>query len=61
VAAHGKQARACADRLGAGQRVGISGTLEREDSLDALGPRRSRWEVHAHQVDFLDAWPAAEG
>ena len=61
VTAHGQQARMCADRLGPGQRVGISGTLEREDSLDAFAPRRSRWEVHVHQVDFLDDWPAAEG
>jgi single-stranded DNA-binding protein len=61
VTVHGQQARACANELSAGQRVAISGTLEREDSLDSRGPRRSRWEVHAHQVDFLDAWPAAEG
>jgi single-stranded DNA-binding protein len=50
-----EQARACARDLVAGMRIGVSGTLEREDSLDSLGPRRSRWEVHAHQVELIDA------
>ena len=53
VAAFGRQARLCADELAAGARIGVSGTLEREDSLDH-GPRRSRWEVHAYQVDIID-------
>ena len=54
VTAYGKQARRCADELSAGQRVGVSGRLERDDSLDDRGPRRSRWEVHAYQVDLID-------
>lgn len=52
VTTFGQQADACAEGLVAGDRIGISGTLERDDSLDH-GPRRSRWEVHAHQVDLL--------
>ena len=54
VVTYGRRARECADELSAGARVGIAGRLERDDSLDARGPRRSRWEVHAYQVDFLD-------
>jgi single stranded DNA-binding protein len=54
VTAYGRQARACANGLAAGDRIGVAGRLERDDSLDARGPRRSRWEVHAYQVDFLD-------
>ena len=57
VTTYGHQARTCAEQLAAGQRVGVAGRLERDDSLDARGPRRSRWEVHAYQVDFID--PAA--
>lgn len=53
VSAFGELARRCAGRLSAGRWVGISGTLERDDSLDSRAPRRSRWEVHAHQVDLL--------
>jgi single-stranded DNA-binding protein len=59
VTAYGRQARACATDLAAGDRIGVAGRLERDDSLDARGPRRSRWEVHAYQVDFLDV--AAHG
>jgi single-strand DNA-binding protein len=55
VTAYGRQARMCASELAAGSRIGVAGRLERDDSLDARGPRRSRWEVHAYQVDFLDA------
>ena len=55
VATYGQQARMCANQLSAGQRVGIAGRLERDESLDRRGPRRSRWEVHAYQVDILDA------
>ena len=55
VVAFGKQAVACGEELAEGDRIGISGTLERDDSLDGRGPRRSRWEVHAHQVDLLGA------
>jgi single-stranded DNA-binding protein len=53
VRAFGALAKSCAHRLAAGRWVGVSGTLERDDSLDSRGPRRSRWEVHAHQVDLL--------
>jgi single stranded DNA-binding protein len=54
VTAYGKEARRCAEHLAAGQRVGVAGRLERDDSLDDRGPRRSRWEVHAYQVDLID-------
>ncbi|MEA2441773.1 MAG: single-strand DNA-binding protein [Thermoleophilaceae bacterium] len=57
VVTYGQQAKACAAGLRAGQRIGISGTLERDDSLDSRGPRRSRWEVLAYQVDLLDPQP----
>jgi single-stranded DNA-binding protein len=55
VMAYGRQARQCKSELAVGDRIGVAGRLERDDSLDARGPRRSRWEVHAYQVDFLDA------
>jgi single stranded DNA-binding protein len=58
VAAYGRLARHCAEHLLTGQRIGVAGRLERDDSLDSRGPRRSRWEVHAYQVDLLDADPA---
>jgi single-strand DNA-binding protein len=63
VTAFGQQAETCATGLVAGDRIGVSGTLERDDSLDSRGPRRSRWEVHAHQVDLLGppATARAEG
>jgi single-stranded DNA-binding protein len=61
VAAHGQLARLCVSELSTGSRIGVSGTLERDDSLESRGPRRSRWEVHAHQIDFLDAESAAGG
>jgi single-stranded DNA-binding protein len=54
VTAYGQQARSCATELAVGDRIGVAGRLERDDSLDSRGPRRSRWEVHAYQVDFLD-------
>lgn len=54
VTAYGYQARTCAKQLSAGQRIGVAGRLERDDSLDNRGPRRSRWEVHAYQIDVLD-------
>jgi single-stranded DNA-binding protein len=57
VTAHGRQARLCAEQLAGGHRIGVAGRLERDDSLDARGPRRSRWEVHAYQIDLLDPSP----
>ena len=60
VTTYGSRARECAIELNAGARVGIAGRLERDDSLDTRGPRRSRWEVHAYQVDFLDLRPRAD-
>jgi single-strand DNA-binding protein len=59
VAVFGQQAHDCAANLAAGARIGVSGTLEREDSLDHE-PRRSRWEVHAHQVDMIDQSVSSE-
>ena len=55
VTAYGQQARTCANELATGSRIGVAGRLERDDSLEQRGPRRSRWEVHAYQVDLLDA------
>ena len=55
VSAYGRDARRCAELLAAGQRIAVAGRLERDDSLDNHGPRRSRWEVHAYQVDLIDA------
>jgi single-stranded DNA-binding protein len=60
VTAFGVQARLCATAL-AGQRLGVSGSLERDDSLESRGPRRSRWEVHAHQIDLIDVRATAQG
>jgi single-stranded DNA-binding protein len=58
VTTFGAQARECADSVSAAEWIGINGTLEREDSVDARGPRRSRWEVHAHQVQRLEEQPS---
>jgi single-stranded DNA-binding protein len=55
VTAYGRQARQCKSELAVGDRIAVAGRLERDDSLDTRGPRRSRWEVHAYHVDFLDA------
>jgi single-strand DNA-binding protein len=55
VSAYGKLARTCSEQLAAGERIGVVGRLERDDSLEQRGPRRSRWEVHAYQVDLLDS------
>lgn len=54
VTAYGRQARQCKSELAVGDRIGVAGRLERDDSLDSRGPRRSRWEVHAYQIDFVD-------
>lgn len=54
VTTFGLQASRSAESLAAGDLIGISGSLERDDSLDGRGPRRSRWEVHAHQIDLID-------
>jgi single-stranded DNA-binding protein len=54
VMAFGAEAKMCATDLRSGSKVGVSGMLERSDSL-GQAPRRSRWEVHAHQVEFLDS------
>jgi single-stranded DNA-binding protein len=61
VTAFGVQAKRAAV-LSPGQRFGVSGSLERDDSPGSRGPRRSRWEVHAHQIELFDAGspPAAE-
>jgi single-strand DNA-binding protein len=61
VTAYGRQARTCATELSTGSRIGVAGRLERDDTLDARGPRRSRWEVHAYQVDLIDASAAQDG
>jgi single-strand DNA-binding protein len=61
VTSYGRVARTCANELSAGQRVGVAGRLERDDSLDSRGPRRSRWEVHAYQVDLIDATVPLDG
>ena len=60
VTAYGQQARLCHSELKAGQRIGVAGRLERDDSLESRGPRRSRWEVHAYQVDLIDAAAPAD-
>ena len=57
VTAYGHKARACAEQLSAGQRIGVAGRLERDDSLESRGPRRSRWGVHAYQLDLIDSEP----
>src|SRR3954462_14304827 len=57
VMAYGRQGRQGKRELAAGDRIGVAGRLERDDSLAARGPRRSCLEVHAYQVDFLDTAP----
>src|SRR3954468_5704530 len=60
VTVYGHQARMCANELTPGQRIAVAGRLERDDTLDNRGPRRSRWEVHAYHVDLIDSRPPPE-
>src|SRR3954451_12862646 len=49
VTAYGRQARLCKSELAVGDRIGVAGRLERDDSLDSRGPRRSPRGGHALQ------------
>jgi single-strand DNA-binding protein len=53
VVAYGAQATACADHLGKGRQIGISGRLEYREWTGSDGGRRSRHEVVADHVEFL--------
>jgi single-strand DNA-binding protein len=54
------QARACADHLGKGRQVAVSGRLELDEWEADDGTRRSRLYVIAKSVQFLAGKPAAE-
>jgi single-strand DNA-binding protein len=64
VTAFGKLAETCAEYLGKGRRVAVSGRLEYSEWTDDDDAKHSKHEVVADQVDFLDApangQPAAE-
>lgn len=61
VVSAGVQARECASELEEGMRVGVTGRLERRERLAGDGSRIVSWEVHAYQLDMLDARSADEG
>ncbi len=49
------QAEAIAEYMAQGRRVGVTGRLEYREWTDSDGGRRSKHEVIAYQVDFLEA------
>ena len=61
VAAFGQLAEACATHLAKGRQVLVEGSLRQHTWTDAAsGERRSRVEVIANRVQFLDAPRRAE-
>ena len=50
-----KQAEAVAEYVRQGERVYVSGRLQQHSWETDSGERRSRTEVHAHEVIFLDS------
>ncbi len=55
VVVWGKTAEAVARYVGTGDRVHVSGRLQQHSWQTDSGERRSRTEVHAHEVIFLDS------
>ncbi|MGH9022509.1 MAG: single-stranded DNA-binding protein [Acidimicrobiia bacterium] len=47
-------ARSCAEHLGKGRQVAVTGRLELSEWEDTAGQRRSRHEVIADEVTFLE-------
>ena len=60
VLSFGPRAQATADYLSQGRRVAVVGRLEHPEWTAEDGTRRSKHEVIAAQVDFLDAPPRPE-
>ena len=54
VVAFAKLAQVCVDYLAKGRRVGVTGRLEHFEWTDEGGRMRSRHEVIAQNIDFLD-------
>jgi single stranded DNA-binding protein len=54
VVAVGVQARACAEHLAGGMRIGVAGRLERREWITRDGGRAVGWEVRVYQVDLID-------
>jgi single-strand DNA-binding protein len=48
-------ARSCAEHLTKGRQVAVTGRLELSEWEDGKGQRRSRHEVIADEVSFLDS------
>lgn len=67
VVCFGRQAEVAGEHLHKGRRVSVEGRLDRREWTNANGEARSRHEVVARRVDFLDApprptdMPATEG
>jgi single-strand DNA-binding protein len=55
VTAFGKLAESCAEYLGRGRRIAVSGRLEYSEWTGDNGGKHSKHEVVADQVDFLDS------
>jgi single stranded DNA-binding protein len=53
VVTFGAEAIACAERLKRGDRIGLSGRLERDDYVVAEGERRTDHGVLVEQLDLL--------
>lgn len=58
VVTFGRQAETCVEYLTKGRRVAITGRLSHSEWTNESGERRSKLEVIANTVDFLDR-PAA--
>jgi single-strand DNA-binding protein len=55
VTTFGRQAQVCAEYLGKGRRIGVQGRLKHSEWEAEDGSKRSKLEVIANQVDFLDS------
>ena len=55
VTTFGRQAEVCAEYLGTGRRIAVQGRLKHSEWKAEDGSKRSKIEVIANQVDFLDS------
>lgn len=60
VSVFGAQADACAEHLGKGRQVAISGRLRFGEWVGKDGGRRSEHSIVAHRIDFLSGGPRSE-
>lgn len=60
VVAWGPRAKSCAKHLGKGSKVFVEGRVETKEWQDSEGNRRSRTQVVARRVQFLDSKGTAQ-